>query len=224
MGEMNEQVHRLLLEQRKTLSLGGVQDVKSFDENEVLRCSYHPRKRAACGPPGAGKGRGGYRRQHRQPGLYGTWAAAEEGVCACAAVPVKMSAYVTRELILLACSIWQGAVLGFWYDLIKTARKLIRHSHAAVSAEDLCYWIAAALYLFVRIYGENSGILRGYLFGGILGGAALYHASFGRFLPELLAKGIKKAGRILAFPGKWLVKSMKKQRKRLKFHGKNGKM
>ena len=84
-----------------------------------------------------------------------------------------MSAYVTRELILLACSIWQGAVLGFWYDLIKTARKLIRHSHAAVSAEDLCYWIAAALYLFVRIYGENSGILRGYLFGGILGGAAL---------------------------------------------------
>ena len=82
-----------------------------------------------------------------------------------------MSAYVNRELILLACSIWQGAVLGFWYDLIKTARKLIRHSHAAVSAEDLCYWIAAALYLFVRIYGENSGILRGYLFGGILGGA-----------------------------------------------------
>lgn len=126
-----------------------------------------------------------------------------------------MSAYVNRELILLACSIWQGAVLGFWYDLIKTARKLIRHSHAAVSAEDLCYWIAAALYLFVRIYGENSGIL---------GGAALYHASFGRFLPELLAKGIKKAGRILAFPGKWLVKSMKKRRKRLKFHGKNGKM
>ena len=90
-----------------------------------------------------------------------------------------MSAYVTRELILLACSIWQGAVLGFWYDLLKTARKLIRHSHAAVSAEDLCYWIAAALYLFVRIYGENSGILRGYLFGGILGGAALYHASSG---------------------------------------------
>ena len=79
-----------------------------------------------------------------------------------------MSAYVTRELILLACSIWQGAVLGFWYDLIRTARKLIRHSHAAVSAEDLCYWIAAALYLFVRIYGENSGILRGYLFGGIV--------------------------------------------------------
>ena len=76
----------------------------------------------------------------------------------------------------------------------------------------------------VSVYGENSGILRGYLFGGILGGAALYHASFGRFLPELLAKGIKKAGRILAFPGKWLVKSMKKRRKRLKFHGKNGKM
>lgn len=135
----------------------------------------------------------------------------------------KMSAYVTRELILLACSIWQGAVLGFWYDLIKTARKLIRHSHAAVSAEDLCYWIAAALYLFVRIYGENSGILRGYLFGGILGGAALYHASFGRFLPELLAKGIKKQGES-SLSRKMAGKKYEKQRKRLKFHGKNGKM
>ena len=39
MGEMNEQVHRLLMEQRKTLTLGGVQDVKSFDENEVLLLS-----------------------------------------------------------------------------------------------------------------------------------------------------------------------------------------
>ena len=135
-----------------------------------------------------------------------------------------MSAYVTRELILLACSVWQGAVLGFWYDLIRTARKLIRHSQAAVSAEDLCYWIAAALYLFIRIYGENSGILRGYLFGGILCGAALYHASLGRFLSESLAGGIRKMGRVLLIPGKWLVKSVKKRRKRLKFHGKNGKM
>lgn len=126
-----------------------------------------------------------------------------------------MSAYVTRELILFACSIWQGAVLGFWYDLIKTARKLIRHSHAAVSAEDLCYWIAAALYLFVRIYGENSGILRGYLFGGILGGAALYHASFGRFLPELLAKGIKKAGANPRFSRKMAGKKYEKTEKKV---------
>lgn len=113
---MNEQAHRLLLEQRKTLSLGGVQDVKSFDENEVLLVTV-------CGVLTirgkelhvgrlSWKRRGGYRRQHRQPGLYGTWAAAEEGVCACAAVPVKMSAYVTRELILLACSIWQGQSWG----------------------------------------------------------------------------------------------------------------
>ena len=45
MGEMNEQVHRLLLEQRKTLSLGGVQDVKSFDENEVLLVYHEKRHR-----------------------------------------------------------------------------------------------------------------------------------------------------------------------------------
>ena len=36
MGEIGEQEHRLMLEQRKMLSIGGVQDVKSFDENEVL--------------------------------------------------------------------------------------------------------------------------------------------------------------------------------------------
>ena len=135
-----------------------------------------------------------------------------------------MSTYVTRELVLLACSIWQGAVLGFWYDLIKTVRKLIHHGRAAVSLEDFLYWMAAALYLFVKIYGENRGILRGYLFGGILGGAALYHASFGRFLPELLSRTVRKTGQVLLFPGKQLVKSVKKRRKRLKFRGKNGKM
>lgn len=198
MGEMNEQVHRLLMEQRKTLSLGGVQDVKSFDENEVLLVTV-------CGVLTIrGKelhvGRLELERERRISKAASTaWSIRNMGRCRRRGLRLrgcsgKMSAYVTRELILLACSIWQGAVLGFWYDLIKTARKLIRHSHAAVSAEDLCYWIAAALYLFVRIYGENSGILRGYLFGGILGGAALYHASFGRFLPELLAKGIKKQG------------------------------
>lgn len=135
-----------------------------------------------------------------------------------------MSAYVIRELILLACSIWQGAVLGFWYDLIRTVRKLIRHSHTAVSVEDLLYWIAAALYLFVKIYGENRGILRGYLFGGILGGAVLYYASVGSFFSEFLAKGIRKTGRSLLFPGKQFVKNVKKRRKRLKFRSKNGKM
>ena len=46
MGEMNEQAHRLLLEQRKTLSLGGVQDVKSFDENEVL--TFRQKKLRQC--------------------------------------------------------------------------------------------------------------------------------------------------------------------------------
>lgn len=198
-GEMNEQAHRLLLEQRKTLSLGGVQDVKSFDENEVLLVTVCGvltirGKELHVGRLELEKERRISKRSIDSSGLYGTWAAAEEvgprlrgcsGKNECVCHPGADSV----RLFHLA-----GAVLGFWYDLIKTARKLIRHSHAAVSAEDLCYWIAAALYLFVRIYGENSGILRGYLFGGILGGAALYHASFGRFLPELLAKGIKKQG------------------------------
>ena len=126
-----------------------------------------------------------------------------------------MSAYVTRELILLACSIWQGAVLGFWYDLIKTARKLIRHSHAAVSAEDLCYWIAAALYLFVRIYGENSGILRGYLFGGILGGAALYHASCWTLSSGTSGKGNQKSRANPRFSRKMAGKKYEKTEKKV---------
>ena len=79
MGEMNEQVHRLLLEQRKTLSLGGVQDVKSFDENEVLLVTV-------CGVLTI-----------RGKELHVGRLELEKGeVCACAAVPVKMSAYVTR--------------------------------------------------------------------------------------------------------------------------------
>lgn len=136
----------------------------------------------------------------------------------------EMSTYILKELQLLGCSIWQGAVLGFGYDLLKTLRKVIRHSRTAVSVEDIFYWIFTALYLFVNFYEENSGILRGYLFGGIVAGAMCYHGSFGRFFPEILAKGIKKAEKLILFPGKCIAKSVKKQRKRLKFQGKHGNM
>lgn len=229
MGEMNEQAHRLLLEQRKTLSLGGVQDVKSFDENEVLLVTV-------CGVltiRGKELHVGRLELEKGEADIEGSIDSLvytehgplqKKGSALARLFQVKMSAYVTRELILLACSIWQGAVLGFWYDLIKTARKLIRHSHAAVSARGpllLDCGSAVSVCTDLRREQRHSPWVSVWRHPW---GRALYHASFGRFLPELLAKGTKKAGRILAFPGKWLVKSMKKRRKRLKFHGKNGKM
>lgn len=230
MGEMNEQVHRLLLEQRKTLSLGGVQDVKSFDENEVLLVTVCGvltirGKRAACGPPGAGKGRGGYRRQHRQPGLYGTWAAAEEGVCACAGCSGKNE-----------CVCHPGADSARLFHLAGGSPGVLVRSDQDSAETDppqpcggICRGTSATglRQRCICLYGfteRTAAFSVGICLAASLGALPLYHASFGRFLPELLAKGIKKAGRILAFPGKWLVKSMKKQRKRLKFHGKNGKM
>lgn len=135
---MNEQVHRLLLEQRKTLSLGGVQDVKSFDENEVLLVTVCGvltirGKELHVGRLELEKGEADIEGSIDSL-VYTEHGPLQKKGLRLRGCSVKMSAYVTRELILLACSIWQGAVLGFWYDLIKTARKLIRHSHAAVSA------------------------------------------------------------------------------------------
>ena len=61
--------------------------------------------------------------------------------------------------------------------------------------------------------GENSGILRGYLFAGFLLGALACHFSVSRFFVRWGTEILKGCGKILSMP----LKGIKKATKRLKF-------
>ena len=78
-----------------------------------------------------------------------------------------MSTYIYNEIWLFVRAFAGGAVLILCYSLLQEIRGLIFRSPAAGGILDLLYWACAGIY---RI---NHGILRSFLFLGIISGAFL---------------------------------------------------
>jgi spore cortex biosynthesis protein YabQ len=95
---------------------------------------------------------------------------------------------MSGELLLFAKSIWYGVVMMAGYDIFRILRRVIRHRPFWVILEDLCYWIGSGFFLFSRIYAENSGILRGYFFTGLILGMILWHYTLSRHLVYFAVK------------------------------------
>lgn len=108
-----------------------------------------------------------------------------------------MSSYIHNELLLFFQSVIMGAVLFFCYSFFTALRRVLPHHPAAVIVEDLIYWVSAGIWVFVRIYAANQGILRSFLFLGLLLGAVLCNALFGPMFVRMCA-GILAVPVILA--------------------------
>lgn len=77
------------------------------------------------------------------------------------------------ETMLFLQAVGIGAVLILCYDLLIAFRRVIAHHPVIVAAEDLLFWLAAALAVFSGLYCTNQGILRSFLFLGMILGALL---------------------------------------------------
>lgn len=97
---------------------------------------------------------------------------------------------MNREILMFAKSLLYGVIMMAGYDVFRILRRIIRHNPIWVIMEDLVYWISGGLFLFSRIYRENSGILRGYIFIGLLLGMILWHYSIGEYLVRWISGGI----------------------------------
>ena len=75
------------------------------------------------------------------------------------------------ELLLFLLSAGMGAVLCLCYEFLAALRNIIPHSRTAAAVEDLIYWMAAGIFIFMVIYRTNQGILRFFLFLGNVFGA-----------------------------------------------------
>ena len=84
-----------------------------------------------------------------------------------------MSIYIYNEIWLFVRAFAGGAVLILCYSLLQEIRRLIFCSPAAGGILDLLYWVCAGLLVFAGIYRINQGILRSFLFLGIISGAFL---------------------------------------------------
>ncbi len=77
------------------------------------------------------------------------------------------------ETLLFVKAAGLGAVLILCYDLLIAFRRVLPHHPIAVAAEDLLFWLLAALMMFSGVYCTNQGILRSFLFLGMILGAVL---------------------------------------------------
>lgn len=104
---------------------------------------------------------------------------------------MQVSGTIVQEFAALGRACLLGAAMMAGYDVLRIFRRLFSHGTAWVSVEDVIYWAVFGLAVFLLMYRETDGRIRGYLFVGILSGSLLYYALLGRWLVKRLGKRIR---------------------------------
>ena len=88
---------------------------------------------------------------------------------------IGMNESLLREFLLFIRAFGAGCFLLAVYDILRILRNVFHHPGLLVSAEDIIYWLFHALYLFLMLYRQNSGMIRGYIIAGVVMGMVLYN-------------------------------------------------
>lgn len=103
-----------------------------------------------------------------------------------------------HELFFFFQSVFWGAVLLFFYDLLRIGRRLFPRRALFVSLEDLLYWSLAGIFLFGKMYQANEGRLRAYAIVAVILGMVIYAET-------LSSKIVSVSVKILSVPLKFIV-------------------
>ncbi len=107
-------------------------------------------------------------------------------------------------MIAFFSAIISGIVVRMSYHCIACFREIIKHKRFVIGIEDLLFWIASAIYMFVQIYHTTNGRVRWYVVLGIVIGALISTL--------FLRKWKKVTKKICDFPvGKDIAKKDKKR-------------
>ena len=85
-----------------------------------------------------------------------------------------MSQVIRQETIVFLTAVLHGAVLAFFYDLLRALRRVFPHSLTVISAEDFLFWIAAGFLTFCLLFQETNGVIRCYVAVGAALGVIFY--------------------------------------------------
>lgn len=128
-----------------------------------------------------------------------------------------MSTYIQYEIWLFLQSFVLGAGLLLFYRLIRVIRRFFSRSSAYSGLFDILYWLVLTMLVFARIYQTNQGILRNFLFFGLLSGAFFTYLTLASAFELICYK-------ILEIPVRFMKKFSKKLSNRLLFWGKSCKI
>ena len=69
---------------------------------------------------------------------------------------------IEAESLSLLEAVLTGMTVCSVYTCLRALRRIIRHTPAAIAAEDLFFWLGTAFYMFVQIHHTTSGSIRWY--------------------------------------------------------------
>ena len=103
-----------------------------------------------------------------------------------------MNSEIIKEVNVFLHAIALGAGAGLVYDVLRVLRRVKTRGTLLTGIEDLLYWAAAAIVLFVFLYRENGGIIRAYVIVGMAAGMITYEIVLGRLIVKYLSIILKK--------------------------------
>ena len=95
---------------------------------------------------------------------------------------MAVSTSIYQELLFLGSSVLVGMGLFFLYDILRIFRRILPHGNIWIGVEDFLYWIIFTGVVFVLLYRENDGMVRGFAFGGLLVGMTCYYLLLSRLI------------------------------------------
>lgn len=105
---------------------------------------------------------------------------------------------MNHELLFFFQSLMWGAMLLFFYDVLRIGRRLFPREAVYVSVEDLAYWLLSGVFLFGRMYQANEGRIRGYAVAAVILGMVVYSRTISTKFVSITVK-------ILRIPLKFII-------------------
>ena len=112
--------------------------------------------------------------------------------------------------------------MALFYDFLRAWRVTMRLRQGATFVLDLMFCAVCAVALFLFIVVASDGLIRGYIFGGLLLGAWLYFYSFSQLFLRLFSVAVRclclpfvyiKKPIFAVFRRINMIKTLKKQKK-----------
>lgn len=98
---------------------------------------------------------------------------------------MAVSETIGHEAQLFGISLLAGAGLFLLYDILRIIRRILPHGTVAVGIEDFFYWLVCTGVVFVMLYRENDGMVRGFALLGMAVGTVLYYLLLSRYVVSL---------------------------------------
>lgn len=124
-----------------------------------------------------------------------------------------MNEIVNTQTLLFIRAIQVGMLLASLYDLIRIARKMVKHPNWLVQIEDMLYWIVCMFISFGIFYIHNFASIRFFVLIGMLLGAVFYLVTFSivfmkvaTYVIEVVKKALSCLIQWLSIPIKWLIR------------------